>query len=222
VELNVASGKKSSILVFSAILVISSIIVAARSVSLVSANGIIPPPINKIYIRSNGTITPSTAPILKNGDIYTLTENLRDYCIVVERDNIVIDGKGQTIRWYDYFRRYYAISISKRTNVTIKNLNIKNFLCGVNLDHASNNTIIENRMSGFAGVTLENANYNKIIGNSVTEGYGVRGEGSNNLIISNRFSSGLSGGGNGMGINLCILGVVMVICANPKHKQRQG
>ena len=194
-------SETSSVLAFSAIIVFSMLI-GAPSVSLVSANGIIPPPINQIYIRSNGTIEPPAAPILKNGDVYTLTEDLRNYCIIIERDNAMLDGAGHEIRWFGYDRLYYGVTISQRTKVTIKNMNITNFLIGINLERASNNTIVGNTISAFKGVALGKADYNQIIGNTVTDGYGVNGEGSNNLIISNHFSSGLSGGGNGMGIYL--------------------
>jgi parallel beta-helix repeat protein len=194
-----AFRKTSYVFAFSAI-IIFSIFIGARSVNLASANGIIPPPINQIYIRSNGTIEPSTAPILKNGDVYTLTESLRDYCIIVERDNIMLNGAGHQIQWSGYDRLYHGVTISHRTKVTIKNMNIKNFLIGINLDRASNNTIIGNTMSAFTGVTLGKADYNQIIGNTVTEGYGINGEGSNNLIISNHFSKGFSDWG--MGISL--------------------
>jgi parallel beta-helix repeat protein len=199
-EKNVALVKKSSALAFSAILLFSLVIVAL-SVSLVSANGIIPPPINLIYIRSNGTVEPSTAPIVQNGDVYTLTKSLRDFSIVVERDNIVLDGGGHGIQWYDYDRHYYGITISYRTKVTIKNMNLKNFLIGINLDRASNNTIIGNTMSGFRGVVLGNADYNQIIGNNITDGSGVTGVGSNNIIVSNHFSSEPSGNGKGISLS---------------------
>jgi hypothetical protein len=58
------------------------------------------------------SMVPSTAPILQNGDIHALKESLPDYRVVVERDNIVFDRKGHTIRCYDYFRTYSAIIIS--------------------------------------------------------------------------------------------------------------
>ena len=61
-EKNVALVRKGSIFTFSVVLLLSTV-VAVRSINLVSANGIIPPPINQIFIRSNGTVTPSTAPI---------------------------------------------------------------------------------------------------------------------------------------------------------------
>jgi len=46
------------------------------------------------------------------------------------------------------------------------------------------------------------SDYNKIIGNTITDGYGVQGPGSYNLIQENNFTSGLSGGGNGVGVSM--------------------
>jgi hypothetical protein len=56
-----------------------------------------------IYIRADGSIDPSTAPIQRNGDTYTLTDNIFQSdiyatTIVIERDNIVFDGAGYTLR----------------------------------------------------------------------------------------------------------------------------
>jgi len=50
-----------------------------------------------IYIRANGLVDPSTAPIQRDGNLYTFTGNLFDE-IVIERDNIVVDGAGYTVQ----------------------------------------------------------------------------------------------------------------------------
>jgi parallel beta-helix repeat protein len=192
--------KQSSVLAFSAILALSMMF-GAQTVSLVSANFIPAPPINHVFIRSNGTVEPSTAPILQDGNIYILTADMPNSSIVAQRDNIVIDGAGYGI--HGYSTSYYdGIIISYRTNITIKNMNISPFGYGVRMDYASNNTITGNKMQAFTGVSLLYSDYNQIVGNVITDGYGVQGLGSNNFIIGNNFTSGLSGGGNGMGIYL--------------------
>jgi len=52
-----------------------------------------------IYIRPDGSICPPEAPIERDGNIYTLTDNITSSGsgIVVERDNIIIDGAGYII-----------------------------------------------------------------------------------------------------------------------------
>jgi parallel beta-helix repeat protein len=190
--------KKNSVLALSALLVLS-VLVSAQPVKLVLANGIPAPPINHIFIESNGTVEPSTAPIMRNGDVYVLIGDMPNSSIVVKRDNIVIDGSGYGI--HGYGTSYYdGIIISYRTNVTIKNMDISPFGYGVRMDYASNNTITGNKMRAFTGVSLLYSDYNQIIGNAIADGYGAQGRGSNNRIIGNNFTSGLSGGGNGMGI----------------------
>ncbi len=50
-----------------------------------------------IHIRANGSIDPADAPIQREGDNYTLTEDIHG-SIVVERDNVVVDGAGYALR----------------------------------------------------------------------------------------------------------------------------
>lgn len=52
---------------------------------------------NTIYIRQDGTVDPSTAPIQRNGDVYTFKGDISG-SIIVERNNVVIDGAGFTLR----------------------------------------------------------------------------------------------------------------------------
>jgi hypothetical protein len=61
-----------------------------------------------ITIKDDGSIEPSTAPIRRVGDTYTLTGNIFDNSIVVQRSNIVIDGtnyllQGERITGTDFY-----------------------------------------------------------------------------------------------------------------------
>jgi len=54
-----------------------------------------------VYIRADGSIDPSDAPIITHDKItYTLTDDIESSGdgIVVERDNIIIDGAGHVLR----------------------------------------------------------------------------------------------------------------------------
>jgi parallel beta-helix repeat protein len=192
--------KKGGILTLLAILLLS-IMVGVQTFTLVCADPIPGPPINVAYILSNGTVDPSTLPIVRDGNFYTLTGDIFNYSMIVQCDNIVINGAGYGIHGYSTYY-YDGIDISYRTNITIKNMDISPFGFGVRMDYGSNNTVIGNRMSAFTGVSLLYSDNNQIIGNVITDGYGVQGLGSYNLISGNNFTSGLSGGGNGMGIYL--------------------
>lgn len=82
--------KSVFLMVFLTFLVASSFV--TLEVQSVKASG-------TIYIRADGSIDPTTAPIQRNGDVYNLTGNITNDAdgIVVERDNIVIDGSGFVI-----------------------------------------------------------------------------------------------------------------------------
>jgi hypothetical protein len=51
------------------------------------------------YIRADGTVDPPTAPVSRNGDAYTLTDDM--FCdgdgIIVQKDNIILDGAGHAV-----------------------------------------------------------------------------------------------------------------------------
>ncbi len=168
-----------------------SLIVAVQPADVVYADPIPGPPINTGYILSNGTVDPSTLPIVRDGNVYTLTGDISNYSMIVQCDNIVIDGAGHSVRGYGTYW-YDGIDISNRTNITIKNVDISPFGFGVRMDYGSNNTVIGTTMSAFTGVSLLYSDNNQIIGNTIANGYGVAGPGSNNLIIGNNFTSGLS------------------------------
>ena len=85
-----------------------------------------------VYIRADGSIDPPDAPIQRDGNVYTLTGNITSSAdgIVVERDNIIIDGADYTIQGIGT-RAYIGISLSGRNNITIKHTNIKNYAHGI-------------------------------------------------------------------------------------------
>lgn len=98
-----------------------------------------------IYIRANGGVDPSTAPIQRDGDVYTFVANIYDE-IVVERSDTVIDGEGHllkgTLVWWTK-----GIYLSGIDNVTIKNLKIQEFYTGIYIENSSYNIIAGNDIS---------------------------------------------------------------------------
>jgi len=70
-----------------------------------------------VYVMADGSVVPAEAPILNVGNVsYTFTADIND-SLVVERDNIVVDGSGYTLLGNG---TGYGVSLSERTNVTIK------------------------------------------------------------------------------------------------------
>jgi len=123
-----------------------------------------PPPLSRIYIKADGSVDPSIAPIQHVGNVYTLTADISDYVIDVQRDNIVIDGAGFSLIGKTHEN---GVVLSGRSNVAVKNVNVKQFNAGI-------------YVSGCTGCTID--------GNTVTNslsGIKISGNSSNNIISGN-------------------------------------
>jgi parallel beta-helix repeat protein len=134
------------------------------------------PPLERIYITSDGSLTPSGLPINRTDDVYTLTGPITNRVIVVQRDNIVIDGASFLIqKTTPALGRQDAVGIENRSNVTVKNLLIEGFNYGVFVSNSSNCIVTQNTFSGNDfGVVLANQSMgNSVIGNSLTSGGGI-------------------------------------------------
>jgi hypothetical protein len=138
------------------------------------------PALPTIYIRQDGSIDPPTAPIRRNGDVYTFTGDAfaRMY---VQRGNIIIDGAGYTLRgpYNGTATDIWIIGQGPEqptngtlvpwvigldlggadvTDLTIRNLNIKNFSIGMYI-WTENNTITGNAVSeNIVGILLSGCN----------------------------------------------------------------
>lgn len=145
-----------------------------------------------IYIRTDGSVDPSTAPISSfNNVTYTLMGNIFD-SIVIERDNIVVDGANYTVQGIGSIGSK-GMSLTGRSNVTIKNVKISSFDYGIYLHGSPNNSILKNNItSNWDGVYLRSSINNFIVGNSITEnnddGIGLY-RSTNNIIIGNQIVS---------------------------------
>lgn len=180
-------------------------IAGAKIVNFASANPSSmppPPPIERVFIRDDGSIDlvhygsdladPSaTIPINQVGNVYVLTDNLLNHTVEVQRDNIIIDGAGFILQGTGHFN---GITLKNRSNVTIENIDFKNHVRCVWLSLSSNITVINNKIKTFAGVVLESSPSNRIIENEFTGedrgfGYGVQiNEGSfYTTVVGNNF-----------------------------------
>ena len=96
-------------------------------------------PTEKAYIRANGTVEPSTLPIDRSGNRYTLTGDIINYTIEIQTDNIVFDGNGHSLIFSQvgnipktYLGNYGgpALLVANRTNIVIRNVSFANSIIG--------------------------------------------------------------------------------------------
>src|SRR3989304_2811437 len=144
-------------------------------------------PLQPIYILSDGSVDPASAPIERNGNTYTFTGDAFAP-IIVQKDSIVIDGAGHTLQGpYNGTKTelfiigqgpdqgqngtqvLWTIGIDAAwtgiSNLVIKNLNVKNFSIGTYL-WTSNNTLTGNAFTeNIVGVLLSGS------GNTITGNY---------------------------------------------------
>jgi len=152
----------------------------------------------KIYIKADGSIDPSDAPISTVDYVtYTLTGNIRCDGIVVERNNIAIDGTKHWVQGTGADESK-GIDLSGRTNVAVRNTQITNFYYGIYLNYSSDNIILENNMTNNRGdgVILSHSSSNSIIRNNLTnnlDGIGLV-ESEDNRICENNASDNTSSG----------------------------
>jgi parallel beta-helix repeat protein len=152
-----------------------------------------------VYIRADGSMDPPDAPIITYDNLtYTLTENITSSGngIIVERDNIILDGAGYTIQGVGFEWGGIGTQLIERNNVTIKNVNIKDIFIGIDLYKSSNNSLTRNNIIDtgegvFLHGTYENqSRYNTIFGNNIAHSHaeGIRFEcSSENTINHNNF-----------------------------------
>jgi len=91
-----------------------------------------------IYIRADGSVE-GTGKIEQTGNFYSFTDNI-DGSIIVERDNIIIDGAGYTLS----ANSGYGVELDYRHNVTVRNLVVKDTNRAFDLTFADDNTLVGN------------------------------------------------------------------------------
>ena len=125
-----------------------------------------------VYIRADGSIDPPDAPIITYDKVtYTLTDNITSSAdgIVVERDNIIIDGAGCTLQGSGTWGSK-GIDLSERSNVSIRNICVKKFLYGFFLYFSSNSNVTGNNITNNNefGIYAYSSSNNNIVENNIT------------------------------------------------------
>ncbi len=131
----------------------------------------------KIFIKADGSVVPSTAPIKREENVYVFTEDIINNSIIVERSNIEIDGADHNLQGpgilFAPLQRGFDLRDVK--GVTIKRVKISKFYWGVQMYLCSYCALLENEM------------YNN--------SYGIHQNWSNNSIIARNKVMNNEGGG---------------------------
>ena len=148
-----------------------------------------------IYIRADGSVE-GTDKIHRDENLYTLTGNISGG-IQVQKSYIVIDGAGYTVQGNGggngidlSNNRGSDPSRPEICNVTVKNVRIVNFGCGIKNDNTNNNTIIGNYIAdcntgiGIVGSPNNFLIKNNTIANNVN-GISIAYSGGNQIITEN-------------------------------------
>jgi parallel beta-helix repeat protein len=121
-----------------------------------------------IYIRADGSVEGTTTISTVDNVTYTFTDNIVSQSIIVERNNIVVDGADHIIQGTGAIIST-GIFLHERSNVTIKNFEIEAFDLGICVDECSNNTLSGNNItSNKYGIYAVSSSNNNIYGNNIT------------------------------------------------------
>jgi len=115
------------------------------------------------FIRADGSIDPPTSLIFTADNItYVLTGDLWECSIIIQRDNIVLDGEGRRITPFDF--GIDGVTLSEVSNVTVQDIfvdmtSIGPGGTGIYLSSSSNCTIKETSTwtSGGTGIYLSSS-----------------------------------------------------------------
>jgi hypothetical protein len=121
--------------------------------------------IGTIYIHPDGTVEPTSAPIQRNGEVFTLTTSVQAQ-IVLKRGGVVFDGAGYDLRGDGGGDGFTFLC----SNATVMNLHISNWNTGV-VGSFDNNTIAGNFVTNCSdGVGVRALDY-KVVGNYIANNF---------------------------------------------------
>jgi Periplasmic copper-binding protein (NosD) len=199
--------KKTTIAIAVVLALLSSTFVLECRFALFSEANFFPnpgPDLPRIYIRSDGTVEPTTAPIEKTGNTYKLTGNIVLYTIEVQRDDIILDGAGHTIQGNASRPKGYddgnnGVIVTGQNNVTLKHIIFAEGDTGVRISDSAYVTIDDSLFcNGTArGIVVKDSTFVQIEGNVFADILGdypsISLKGSNNTIMQNRITGSIRG-----------------------------
>jgi parallel beta-helix repeat protein len=157
-----------------------------------------------IYLRADGSIEPSDAPVDVHGTTYTLTGDIQcpsfGYCINIERSGILLDGDGYTIEGWNPenapIASGLAIYAGFVSNIEIRNIIIKGCAGGITVQSVSGEVKIHNTTinaqtqtegSETIGISITSCDSANIDQNQILNNYNaIQAQSSNCSITNNR------------------------------------
>ena len=132
-----------------------------------------------IYIKSDGSIQNEngdeiTPPITREGDLYTLKDNINGH-LIIEKSGITIEGDGKELTFPSLVADSMGIFVDNVEKVTINNLKVNGFETGIYINGpSSGNTLSGNVISNNGvGIKLTRSNDCTIEGNEVSYNFGI-------------------------------------------------
>lgn len=117
-----------------------------------------------IIINPDGTLSPPDAPITRNGEIFTLT-NDTNTTIVIKRNNTVLEGQGHSVQGN---MASQGITLSNAKNVTVQNIKISGFLTGIKIANSIDNAVVNITATNCTyGILADQSPKTKITNNTV-------------------------------------------------------
>jgi hypothetical protein len=104
--------------------------------------GFVLPPWPQIHIEADGDVSPQNSKVVRIDNIYTFTDNIFNFSIMVERSDVLLDGSGFSLS-SGGGTPDSGITVMNVTNVSIRNVKIDNFVEGIAISNSYNNTITE-------------------------------------------------------------------------------
>ena len=152
--------------------------------------------LDEITIGPDGSINSTTAPIRRVGDTYTLTADIINQTIIIQKDNIVLNGAGYTLGGFGhgYFSyAFEAIDLQGVKNVTVENFAITSFWRPIQAHNSLNLRINSNNLTDCPSVaiTFDSVNNSVIANNFLAGTIDLWGNGGsqNNTIVGNTLSN---------------------------------
>jgi nitrous oxidase accessory protein NosD len=129
-------------------------------------------PMDTICISSDGTLNATNGLIQQRGNTYTLTGNMVNQTILVQKDNVVLDGAGYSLQGWSQTIGDTAtgISVFNRANVTITNFCISQFTEPIWIRNSSDITVKNNNLTLGYPLIVEYSSNNTITGNIISNG----------------------------------------------------